>query len=274
MKKEKGLKKFNISNKLAYTLMVILSIALFGIGVYAYNSGNNPSIMGHSAGELNLNWGSATSCVGTATNCESIWLQSTCNSQEGCYWGCTGGSFNIYCSGLDQITCNYIGGCSWTGSQCYGSGYDTFYCEDFTTESTCGQISFGGGPSMATPCYWGCGGTVEPCTSATNCASQSGCSVRTIPVSITNNSRGINISGGLQVGALCDPSGLNCVSVKPSLSDSSASQYVGSANFNEMRLSSSVSCPEGKYLSSVYIASGGVNGYYLAGRCRTLPIGY
>ena len=43
MKKEKRLKKFNISNKLAYTLMVILSIALLGIGVYANSVGTKPN---------------------------------------------------------------------------------------------------------------------------------------------------------------------------------------------------------------------------------------
>ena len=51
MKKEKRLKKFNISNRLAYTLMVILSIALLGIGVWA--AAPNP---GHSANELELDW--------------------------------------------------------------------------------------------------------------------------------------------------------------------------------------------------------------------------
>jgi len=55
MVKKKGLKKFNISNKLAYTLMIILSIALLGIGVYAFSSdptAGNPSVMGHSLGEI------------------------------------------------------------------------------------------------------------------------------------------------------------------------------------------------------------------------------
>ena len=54
MKKEKRLKKFNISNKLAYALMVILSIALLGIGVYANSVGTKPN-PGHLLSELSPN---------------------------------------------------------------------------------------------------------------------------------------------------------------------------------------------------------------------------
>ena len=50
MKKRK--KNFEISNKLAYTLIAILSIILIGVGVYAWNYPGPPSTMGHSAGEL------------------------------------------------------------------------------------------------------------------------------------------------------------------------------------------------------------------------------
>lgn len=49
MVKKKGLKKFNISNRLAYTLIVILSLALFGIGVYAFGVVPNP---GHPVSQL------------------------------------------------------------------------------------------------------------------------------------------------------------------------------------------------------------------------------
>lgn len=53
MVKKKGLKKFNISNKLAYTLMIILSIALLGIGVVAYNL-PPPTNVGHTLNELQV----------------------------------------------------------------------------------------------------------------------------------------------------------------------------------------------------------------------------
>jgi hypothetical protein len=56
MKKKKVMKRFNISNKLAFTLMVVLSIVLLGIGVYAWG-GTNPPVIGHSAGELDLSAG-------------------------------------------------------------------------------------------------------------------------------------------------------------------------------------------------------------------------
>lgn len=73
MVSKKRASKFNISNKLAYTLIVILSIVLIGVGVYAYG-GSAPSTMGHSAGELappasctagqTLTWsGSAWTCL-------------------------------------------------------------------------------------------------------------------------------------------------------------------------------------------------------------------
>ncbi len=46
----------NISNKLAYTLIVVLTIILVALGVYAYG-GSAPATMGHSAGELDLSGG-------------------------------------------------------------------------------------------------------------------------------------------------------------------------------------------------------------------------
>jgi hypothetical protein len=53
MVSKKGLKKFNISNKLAYTLIVILSIVLIGVGVYALSPGITPN-PGHIIGEVAL----------------------------------------------------------------------------------------------------------------------------------------------------------------------------------------------------------------------------
>jgi hypothetical protein len=51
MVRKKRAKKFNISNKLAYTLIVIALVIGLGVGVIAWG-GYNPSVMGHSAGEL------------------------------------------------------------------------------------------------------------------------------------------------------------------------------------------------------------------------------
>lgn len=43
----------NISNKLAFTLIALSIIILFGIGVYAYGT-TNPPVFGHTAEEINL----------------------------------------------------------------------------------------------------------------------------------------------------------------------------------------------------------------------------
>lgn len=51
MSKKKRSKKFNISNRLAYTLIIILSIVLLGMGVYAYNM-PPPTNVGHTINEI------------------------------------------------------------------------------------------------------------------------------------------------------------------------------------------------------------------------------
>jgi hypothetical protein len=51
MKKKKGGVFSNISNKLAYTLIVILSLILLAIGVIAYG-GTAPATVGHTTGEI------------------------------------------------------------------------------------------------------------------------------------------------------------------------------------------------------------------------------
>ena len=51
MKRER--ERLILSNRAVYTLIVFGIIILFGIGVYAYNSGyNDPAIMGHSGDEI------------------------------------------------------------------------------------------------------------------------------------------------------------------------------------------------------------------------------
>ena len=44
----------NLSNKLVYTLIVILSILIVSLVAYAYNSGGPPSYVGHTADELEI----------------------------------------------------------------------------------------------------------------------------------------------------------------------------------------------------------------------------
>ena len=48
----------NISNKVLYTIIALFVFGVLGLFVYAYNSdmlAGNPSVMGHSAGEINVN---------------------------------------------------------------------------------------------------------------------------------------------------------------------------------------------------------------------------
>jgi hypothetical protein len=70
--KNKMKKKINASDKLAYTLMVIFSFILIGVGVYAYG-GTAPATMGHSIGEIAAPAGCASGQVltysGSAWTC-------------------------------------------------------------------------------------------------------------------------------------------------------------------------------------------------------------
>ncbi len=75
MVKKKRENKFNISNRLAYTLMIILSIALLGIGVYANTAGVKPN-PGHFLSELSpdkvCSTGQAAIWNGTHFACATI----------------------------------------------------------------------------------------------------------------------------------------------------------------------------------------------------------
>ncbi len=268
MGKKKRSKKFNISNRLAYTLIIVLSIVLLGIGVYAYGT-NNPSVMGHTAGELDLDWGTAYSCAGTPNPCSSITLQSTCNNNVGCSWGCTGGSFNIYCSMANTaVDCNNIGGCSWSGSSCYGSGYDPYNCEDLT-QSGCGFIG-----GVSTGCYIGCSGTPRACSTfstQSSCNLQSGCSWTGIPNTIKNSSKGIVIPY-LNINLLCDLTGTNCVSVRGTQSPTPGTYTNGVDSQRRIRENQWASCPSGSYVSSVHTEPYSDSSAMIKVTCTPLPI--
>jgi hypothetical protein len=111
MVKKKGLKKFNISNKLAYTLMVILSIVLLGIGVYANTVGTAPN-PGHllstlspdsscSSGQV-LSWNGVNIVCATPSATDSrFWIGTVGNDRgklcyNNLYSSCT--TQSLYCS--------------------------------------------------------------------------------------------------------------------------------------------------------------------------------
>ncbi|MCW8966538.1 MAG: hypothetical protein OQK82_07625 [Candidatus Pacearchaeota archaeon] len=55
--------KINISNRAIYSLIILTITIFLGIGVYAYNSGFNPSTMGHSLDEIGI----PTNCLADQT---------------------------------------------------------------------------------------------------------------------------------------------------------------------------------------------------------------
>tara|TARA_Y100000310_G_scaffold101060_1_gene98959 strand:- start:2299 stop:2859 length:561 start_codon:yes stop_codon:yes gene_type:complete len=73
---------FNLTNRVIYTLITFTIFILAGVAVFAYNSGfNDPSIMGHSADEIEgiLSGGSVPTGAVMAfslTNCPTGWSES------------------------------------------------------------------------------------------------------------------------------------------------------------------------------------------------------
>ncbi len=263
MKKEKRLKKFNISNRLAYTLMVILSIALLGIGVWA--AAPNP---GHSANELELDWGSKSFCEGSVNPCDSL-TPSQCSSQSTCYMSCTGSGGYVSCSAYTDESICRDHGCMWEGSSryCYGSGGETVSCSSFYSQSDCDRYTMVG-------CYWGCSGNAHSCSTFTNptyCNRQSGCKWVTRQRSITSNDRGINISN-LQVNSLCDISGSNCVQVRGKEASKEGNYNTGDDSTRRMRINQYASCPTGYYVSAVRSVPYSASTSALRVTCTPLPI--
>ena len=68
-------KKFSFSNRLSYTIIAIIALALISVGVYAYG-GTTPSVMGHSIGEVappsSCSSGQVLSWTGSAWSCTTV----------------------------------------------------------------------------------------------------------------------------------------------------------------------------------------------------------
>lgn len=170
MVKKKGLKKFDISNKLAYTLMVVLSIALLGISVYAFSSdptAGTPSVMGHSLGEilwpttctsgqvLAVNTAGDAVCV---TPVDSRFTVGTSGNERGklCYnnpySSCT--TESAYCS---KYTGTYISGTSCSGAtQDLINAVCSAYCTGDLSVACDGSVSSCAGSQV----YWTVGSAV------------------------------------------------------------------------------------------------------------------
>lgn len=114
MGKERGLKiEINLTNKWVYSLVFFGVILFLGVFIFAYNSGKSPSVIGHTAeeidgldeyildivspliegisysesqecGENNLVYDSYSSGIASKPGWKSIELPSRCRTMEGC----------------------------------------------------------------------------------------------------------------------------------------------------------------------------------------------
>jgi hypothetical protein len=267
MKRKKGLNIFNISNRLAYTLIVILSIVLIGVGVYA-TGGNNPAIMGHTSGELDLSGGVNGNAVfngnvgiGIANPLAKLHVVGTSILDFGAVASCHGSASSCDSYILNDAGCNGHNGCE---MGCFGPSTCDIY---YDSKAQC-QANSGAG------CYWKCTGVAMPCSSfgsSVACNAQTGCSWITIQRKLTSDVTGINISN-LNTNYYCDITGLKCI--QPNIPAIAVPyQNSGTSNGKNMRIGSFITCPEGSYLISVMIDdSPSGNGAQLQGTCKSLPV--
>lgn len=134
---------FNISNKLAYTLIVILSIVLIGVGVYALTPGVAPN-PGHTIDYIAPPAGCISGQVLTWTSsgwsCQTVWdcitktASGTGSADARCdeYYSCISGS--CIASGTDGIYSSYENAGGW---KCTTSAGNTIIAQAF-----CCKISF------------------------------------------------------------------------------------------------------------------------------------
>lgn len=91
---EGGSKRFNISNKLFYTIVFVIALVLIGVGVYAYGT-SSPTTFGHSTNEIAapsgcssgqvLSWtGSSWTCTDTGVSGLEVVTLDTCNGEVSC----------------------------------------------------------------------------------------------------------------------------------------------------------------------------------------------
>lgn len=107
MVSKKRVKRFDFSNKLAYTLIAFAFIIGLGIGVYAYG-GTAPSTMGHSTGEIAPPSSCSSNQVLTWTG--SAWSCTTVSSTDSRFTiGSSGLCYNapVTCSATTTTSCSY-----------------------------------------------------------------------------------------------------------------------------------------------------------------------
>ncbi|GEM_PF-2494410 len=136
-KKEADKIEINISNRIFYSVLFLIAIILFGVGVYAFNYPGPPSVMGHTMGELQPPSGS-----GFVAFSSGAWVY-TANLPP----TCTGYRDTLKYDATTRLwTCGPVGfSCNWEG-----------WSPDF--------ISY---PSLTEDCYY-----IDTCSDINDCSTE------------------------------------------------------------------------------------------------------
>jgi hypothetical protein len=138
----------HLTNRWLYTLIVLGILALAAIGVYAYGT-SNPSVFGHSAGELappspcssgqflqynGTGWVCATSGAGTSDNAKACTGDSLCETGN----LSTAGTFYFKGLTFTNVRAINLGEDSYGGWQCITTGRDDSCNGNEDEPFTCG----------------------------------------------------------------------------------------------------------------------------------------
>jgi hypothetical protein len=151
MKRGKGL-TINISNKVAYTLMAVVILAVIGGVVFAYNSNPaDPAVFGHSADEIEGGFGGGSGILALG-NWESKSTNTVYHADTDGYVSCYGyaSDWEIYSDNNNPPTTLRARTLSGSGAYNYGTA-SMVKKGDYWKATQNGQI---GGDSTAPVCYW------------------------------------------------------------------------------------------------------------------------
>jgi hypothetical protein len=174
-------------------------------------------------------------CLGTAIQCDSLSIYQ-CNDQIGCF------------------------------NACYNADATPFDCASYTTQATC----------IKNPeCLYRCTGFAAQCSGLLGgaCTQQRGCTYSSgYDLQLSSSGTSIQMPK-IDVGVYCDSTGTNCVKVTP-VDSREAETFNGYYDsLKELRRGSSVTCPNGYYLSGIRVVNGEhSDDAYLRGDCKKLPI--
>jgi hypothetical protein len=151
MKRGKGI-TINISNKVAYTLMAVVILAVIGGVVFAYNSNPaDPAVFGHSADEIEGGFGGGSGILALG-NWESKSTNTVYHADTDGYVSCYGyaSDWEIYSDNNNPPTTLRARTRSGSGAYNYGTA-SMVKKGDYWKATQNGQV---GGDSTAPVCYW------------------------------------------------------------------------------------------------------------------------